>query len=105
MLPGLLENGTWGMKKAITRMRGVLIIVIIFPVHCQDMLMILLTTIDTSISIYPGLFLNYLHGRQEQDLQQFVKERMPLLIQATLHFHLQKKELSSLKRIKHILFF
>jgi hypothetical protein len=76
-----------------------------FSVHYQDMLMSLLTTVVISISIYPGLFLNYLHGRQEQVLRQFVKERMLLLIQAILHFHLPKKELISLKRIKHILFF
>src|SRR4030095_4276086 len=105
MLPGLLENGTWVMKKATTLMSVALIIVIIFPVRYQDMLMILLTTVVISISIYPGLFLNYLRGRQEQALLQFLKEKMLLLIQAILHFHLPKKELSSLKRIKRILFF
>ena len=86
-------------------MSGALIIVIIFPVHCQDMLMSLLTTAVISISICPGFFPNYLHGHQEQDLRRFVKERTLLLIQAILHFHLLKKGLSSLKRIKHILFF
>src|SRR6187549_1340044 len=105
MLRGLLGNGTSVMMKAIILMSGALIIVIIFPVHCQDMLMILLTRVVISMSIYPGFFLNYLPGRQEQDLPQFMKERMPLLIQAILHFHLPKKELSSLKRIKQILFF
>src|SRR6186997_1100493 len=105
MLRGLLENGTWVMKKAITLMSGALIIVIIFPAHCQDMLMILLTTIVISISIYPGPFLNYLPGRQEQDLRQYVKERMLLLIRAISLFHLPKKGLSSLKKIRRILFF
>src|SRR5580765_7667379 len=105
MLRDLLENGTWVMKKVITPMSGVLIIVIIFRVPYQDILMALLTMVVISINIYHGLFLNYLHGRQEQVLRQFVKERMLLLIQAILHFHLPIKELNSLKRIKHILFF